>query len=78
MVVHDGVGTQVNGKYRTDPLDPIHNPLTAVFKVEAGEWIGATQEGATHATGDAVVIGCVFDGDLAVSGFWHGVSLERW
>ena len=25
-----------------------------------------------------MVIRCGFDGDLAVSGFWHRVSLDRW
>ena len=36
MVTHDGVGTQVNGKYRTQQPDAIHDPLAAVFEVKAG------------------------------------------
>jgi hypothetical protein len=39
--MHDGIGTQVNGKYRTQQLDTVHNPLAAVFKVKAGKWIGS-------------------------------------
>jgi hypothetical protein len=61
MVVHDCVCAQVNGKHRTEVFDSIHNPLSAVLEIEAGEWIGATQEGTSHASGDAVVIGCVFN-----------------
>ena len=58
-------------------LHSIHNPLTAVFEVKTGEGISATQEGTSNASGNAVVIGCGFDGDLAISGLWHGVSLGR-
>ena len=76
MVVHDGVGTQINGKHRTHQLDAVHNPLATVFKIKAGYWIGTAQESTPHASGDAVVIRCFFDGDLAVSWLWHGVSLD--
>ena len=50
VVVHDGVGTQVNGKYRTYQLDAIHNPLAAVLEVEAGQWVRTTQKGTSYAS----------------------------
>jgi hypothetical protein len=35
MVAHNGVGTQVNGKYRTQQFDTIDDPLAAMFEVKA-------------------------------------------
>ena len=61
MIVHDGVSTQVDGKYRTHQLDTIHNPLAAVFEVKAGNWIGPTKEGTPDTSGDAVVVRRVLD-----------------
>jgi len=46
MVIHDGVGTQVDGENRTEQFDAIDDPLAAMFKVKAGVSIFATQEGA--------------------------------
>jgi hypothetical protein len=37
MVVHDGIGTQIDSKYRTHLLDTIHNPLAAVLEVKTGQ-----------------------------------------
>ena len=44
VIVHDGIGTQVNGEYRTDQLDTIHDPLAAVFEVKPCKWIGPAKE----------------------------------
>jgi hypothetical protein len=77
VVTHDGVGAQINGKYRAQQLDTVNDPLAVVFKAEARYRILATKEGAPNATGDAVVIRRVFDEDLAISWFWHGTSLTK-
>ena len=61
MVVHDCVGTQVNGKYGAHQLDAIHNPLAAVFEIKAGQWVRTTQKGSPYASGDAVVVRGVFN-----------------
>ena len=76
MVAHAGIGTEVDGEDRTQKFDAINDPLAAVREVKTGCCIGATQKGPAHATGDAVVIRCVFQGNLAVSGFRHEASLE--
>ena len=78
VVAHDGIGTKINRKYGTKQLNAIYDPLTTVFEVKACEWISPTQESTPHTAGDAMVIRCVFDGDLAVSWFWHKVSSDRW
>jgi hypothetical protein len=36
VVAHDGVGTQVNGEYRTQQLDSINDPLAAVLEIKTG------------------------------------------
>ena len=61
MVAHDGVGAQVNGKHRAQQLDAIDDPLSAMLEVEACERVRTAQEGTPHASGDAVVIRCVFN-----------------
>ena len=35
MVAHDGIGTKIDRKYRTQQLDTIDDPLAAVFEVKA-------------------------------------------
>jgi len=77
VITHDGIGTKINRKYGTKQLDAIYDPLATVFEVETRKWVRPAQEGAPHTPGDAVVIRCVIDGDLAVSWFWHKVSLKR-
>ena len=78
MIIHDGIGTQINGEHATQQLDAVDNPLPTVFEVKAGDRVRATQKGSPYTTGDAVVIRCVFNGDLAISGFWHVSSLDKW
>jgi len=62
----------------TQQLDAIDSPLAMVFEVKASDRVRATQKGSPYASGDAVVIRCVFNGDLAISGFWHVSSLDKW
>jgi hypothetical protein len=59
MVTHNGVGTQINSESRTQQFDAIHDPLAPVFEIKASVGIYATQEGAPHTSGDAVVVGRV-------------------
>ena len=71
MVAHDGIGAQINSKYGAQQLDAIDDPLAAMLKIKSCVDILATQEGPPDASGDAMVIGRVFQRDLAVSGLRH-------
>jgi len=77
VVAHDGVGAQINGKYGTQQLDAIDDPLSTMLKVEAGYRIRTAQESSSYTTRDTVVVGCVINRDLAVSWFGHVISLDR-
>jgi hypothetical protein len=59
MVIHNGIGAQINSEHATQQLDAIDNPLATVFKVKPGDRVRATQKGSPYAPGDAVVIRCV-------------------
>ena len=60
VVIHDGIGTQINREHLTEQFDAVDDPLAAVFEVKAGVGILATQKFAPHTSGDAVVVGRVF------------------
>ena len=77
MVAHDGVGTKIDRENGTQQLDAIDDPLAAVLEVKACQRIRPAQERTPDTSGDAVVIRCVIDGDLAVSWFWHMSSLDK-
>ena len=68
-----GIGTQVDREDRTQQFNAITDPLAAVFKVKTGMGILAAQESPPDASGDAMVVGCIAQRDLTVSGSWHGV-----
>gem|GEM_PF-5425978 len=34
VIAHDGVGTKIDSKHGTQQPDAIHDPLTAVVKIE--------------------------------------------
>jgi hypothetical protein len=77
VIVHNGKGTQIDREYRTHQFDAIDDPLAAVRKVKSSGWVSATQKGTPDASGDAVVVRCILNGHLAVSGFWHIHSLVQ-
>jgi hypothetical protein len=56
MIMQNGVGTQVDGKDGGQQFDSINDPLAAVFEVEAGMGVFATQKGASDTSGNAVVV----------------------
>jgi|GEM_PF-7013212 len=76
VVAHDRISAQIHSNYGAKQSDAVHDPLATVFEIEARMGIFATQEGPPDTAEDAVIVGCVVQGDLAVSGLRHVLSVE--
>ena len=60
VIVHDGIGTQIDREHPTEQFDAVDDPLATVLEVKIGVGILATQECTPHTSGDAVVVRRVF------------------
>ena len=72
VVLHDGEAADLDGKDLAQLQQAVLDPAAAMFERAAGLAILAAQEGATHATGDAVVVGGGFQADQRFPWLGHG------
>ena len=78
MIAHHGIGCQADGKDLCQFQESVLKPDFAVLEGLAGIAIIATEEGAPHAPGCAVVVGRVIETDLEAARECHEFISERY
>jgi len=74
MVGHNGIGADIDGEEGGEFEESVANPLTAMLETLGGEGVFPTEEGASDATGDAVVVGSGLQGDQGFPWLGHDIA----
>jgi hypothetical protein len=76
MVVHHGVGADVNRKALGEREQAFFYPVTPMFERPTAVEVLATEKGATNTARNAVIVGGVIETDEGFSRSWHCSFLD--